>query len=172
MRIYNSDGSESKYLQNDPPDIIPQEDRAVKHVLDSLLPFSTTIGGGPVVINHEPISPAEATSLWTNDENSSISGVGMDALMNDGLVSKLRDGLLFWIDMADKQPCIGTGGMIPWKLHATRKLFHSGLAHKLLNNNGLCDHTAGAYIPYRRDQIKVKSDPGSRVTTFCFAVIL
>ncbi|CAI9300109.1 unnamed protein product [Lactuca saligna] len=31
---------------------------------------------------------------------------------------------------ADKQPCIGMGGMIPWKLHATGKLFHSGLAHK------------------------------------------
>lgn len=37
----------------------------------------------------------------------------------------------FWIDTADKQPCIGTGGMIPWKLHATGKLFHSGLAHKV-----------------------------------------
>ncbi|KAM1475851.1 hypothetical protein ACFXTO_037899 [Malus domestica] len=66
-----------------------------------------------------------------NEENSSISGVGVDALVKDGLVSKLRDGPLFWIDMADKQPCIGTGGMIPWKLHVTRKLFHSGLAHKV-----------------------------------------
>ncbi|KAM1048482.1 hypothetical protein ACFX1X_027920 [Malus domestica] len=161
MRIYNSDKSESKYLQNDPPDIIPQEDRAVKHMLDSLLPISTTTGGGPLVINHEPTSSAEATSL-----------VGVDALVKDGLVSMLRDGPLFWIDMADKQPCIGTGGMIPWKLHVTGKLFHNGLAHKLLNNNGLCDHTVGAYIPYRRDRVKVESDLGSRVATFCFAVIL
>ncbi|TQE08055.1 hypothetical protein C1H46_006329 [Malus baccata] len=67
-----------------------------------------------------------------NEENSSISGVGVDALVKDGLVSKLRDGPLFWIDMADKQPCIGTGGMIPWKLHVTGKLFHSGLAHKAI----------------------------------------
>lgn len=37
----------------------------------------------------------------------------------------------FWIDTADKQPCIGTGGMIPWKLKVTGKLFHSGLAHKV-----------------------------------------
>lgn len=36
----------------------------------------------------------------------------------------------FWIDTADKQPCIGTGGMIAWKLRATGKLFHSGLPHK------------------------------------------
>jgi acetylornithine deacetylase len=39
--------------------------------------------------------------------------------------------LRFWIDTADKQPCVGTGGMIPWKLHVTGKLFHSGLAHKV-----------------------------------------
>ncbi|KAL3497777.1 hypothetical protein ACH5RR_040509 [Cinchona calisaya] len=39
----------------------------------------------------------------------------------------------FWIDTSDNQPCIGTGGMIPWKLHATGKLFHSGLAHKAIN---------------------------------------
>ena len=37
----------------------------------------------------------------------------------------------FWIDTADKQPCVGTGGMIPWKLHVTGKMFHSGLAHKV-----------------------------------------
>lgn len=41
----------------------------------------------------------------------------------------------FWIDTADKQPCIGTGGMIPWKLHVTGKLFHSGLAHKVSSLN-------------------------------------
>nr|KAJ0189446.1 hypothetical protein LSAT_V11C800430230 [Lactuca sativa] len=36
----------------------------------------------------------------------------------------------FWIDTADKQPCIVMGGMIPWKLHVTGKLFHRGLAQK------------------------------------------
>jgi hypothetical protein len=41
----------------------------------------------------------------------------------------------FWIDTADKQPCIGTGGMIPWHLKATGKLFHSGLAHKVFDSN-------------------------------------
>ncbi|KAM1080597.1 hypothetical protein ACFX1X_015488 [Malus domestica] len=43
---------ESKYLQNNPPELIPQEDLAVKHVLDSLLPHSTTTDGGPLVIKH------------------------------------------------------------------------------------------------------------------------
>ncbi|KAF6151314.1 hypothetical protein GIB67_040587 [Kingdonia uniflora] len=42
---------ESKYLQNNPPELIPQENRVVKHLLDVLLPFSTT-QGGPLVVNH------------------------------------------------------------------------------------------------------------------------
>lgn len=40
-------------------------------------------------------------------------------------------GCRFWVDTADKQPCIGTGGMLSWKLHTTGKLFHSGLPHKV-----------------------------------------
>lgn len=43
---------ESKYVQNNPPELIPEEDRIVNHVLDTLLPYSTTTGGGPLVINH------------------------------------------------------------------------------------------------------------------------
>lgn len=43
---------ESRYVQNNPPELIPQEDRVVKHVLDALLPLSTKTGGGPLVINH------------------------------------------------------------------------------------------------------------------------
>lgn len=68
-----------------------------------------------------------------NEENSSVPGVGVDALVKDGLLDHLKSGPLFWIDTADKQPCVGTGGMIPWHLKATGKLFHSGLAHKAIN---------------------------------------
>ncbi|KDO40469.1 hypothetical protein CISIN_1g022579mg [Citrus sinensis] len=68
-----------------------------------------------------------------SEENSAITGVGVDALVKDGLLNKLKGGPLYWIDTADKQPCIGTGGMIPWKLHVTGKLFHSGLPHKAIN---------------------------------------
>ncbi|KAF6134122.1 hypothetical protein GIB67_013519 [Kingdonia uniflora] len=66
-----------------------------------------------------------------NEENSSVLGVGLDALVKDDLLNKLKQGPLFWIDTADKQPCIGTGGMISWKIKAEGKLFHSGLAHKV-----------------------------------------
>ncbi|KAI4303317.1 hypothetical protein MLD38_038963 [Melastoma candidum] len=205
--------SESRHLQNNPPDLIPQEDRVVRHLLDSLLPLSTSTGGGPLLVNHvtyhqnrgnliveypgtvpgkvvsfvgmhmdvvtanpdgwdfDPFSmsidgdklcgrgttdclghvalvaelmrrlgetkPQLKSSVIAvfiaSEENSSIPGVGVDALVKDGLLNKLKGGPLFWIDTADKQPCIGTGGMIPWRLKATGKLFHSGLAHKAIN---------------------------------------
>ncbi|KAF0934668.1 hypothetical protein E2562_026416, partial [Oryza meyeriana var. granulata] len=69
-----------------------------------------------------------------NEENSLITGVGVDGLVKDGLLDKLKNGPLFWIDTADKQPCIGTGGVITWHLKAIGKLFHSGLAHKAINS--------------------------------------
>ncbi|XP_075108124.1 acetylornithine deacetylase-like [Nicotiana tabacum] len=204
---------ESKYVQNNPPELIPEEDRIVNHVLDTLLPYSTTTGGGPLVINHVTYKPKRGNLIveypgtqpgnilsfvgmhmdvvtanpcdWdfdpfslsidgdklrgrgttdclghvalvaelmrrlgetkqqlkstvvavfiASEENSSIPGVGVDALVKGGLLDKLKQGPLFWIDTADKQPCIGTGGSIPWKLHVTGKLFHSGLAHKAIN---------------------------------------
>ncbi|KAK6934991.1 Peptidase M20 [Dillenia turbinata] len=204
---------EAKYVQNNPPELIPEEDRIVKHVLDSLLPFSTTTGGGPLIINHVTYVPKRGNLIieypgnepgkivsfvgchmdvvtanpddWdfdpfslsidgdklcgrgttdclghvalvtelmrklgevkpklkstvvavfiASEENTSIPGVGVDALAKDGLLKKLKDGPLFWIDTADKQPCVGTGGVIPWKLKATGKLFHSGMAQKAIN---------------------------------------
>ncbi|GLJ22250.1 hypothetical protein SUGI_0418440 [Cryptomeria japonica] len=73
-----------------------------------------------------------------NEENSTVLGVGVDALAKQGLLDKLKNGPLFWIDTADKQPCIGTGGVISWKLYAKGKLFHSGLPHKAINAMELC----------------------------------
>lgn len=48
---------ESKYVQNNPPELIPEEDRIVRHVLDALLPYSTITGGGPLIINHVTYKP-------------------------------------------------------------------------------------------------------------------
>ncbi|XP_074317751.1 acetylornithine deacetylase-like [Silene latifolia] len=204
---------ESKYLQNNPPDLIPEEDRVVNHLLDVLSPLSTISGGGPLIINHATYYPKRGNLIVTypgtedgkvvsfvgchmdvvtadpsdwefdpfslsiegdklrgrgttdclghvalvtelmkklaetkpklkstvvavfiaNEENSAITGVGVDALAKDGLLDCLKGGPLFWIDTADKQPCIGTGGVIPWKLQGTGKLFHSGLANKAIN---------------------------------------
>ncbi|KAM0935426.1 putative acetylornithine deacetylase [Dioscorea sansibarensis] len=204
---------EARHVQNNPPDLVPKEDRVARHVLDALLPLSTSTGGGPLIVSHvsyfdgrgniiaeypgsdpdrvlsfvgchmdvvtadpsdwdfDPFSlsvdgdklrgrgttdclghvalvaelmrrlgetrPALKNTVVAvfiaNEENSSVLGVGVDALVKDGLLDKLKKGPLFWIDTADKQPCIGTGGMIAWKLRASGKLFHSGLPHKAIN---------------------------------------
>ncbi|KAH0742352.1 hypothetical protein KY290_035395 [Solanum tuberosum] len=203
---------ESKYVQNNPPDLIPEEDRNVNHVLDILNPYSSN-NGGPLVINHIVYTPnrgnliveypgtdpkkvvsfvgmhldvvtanpdewefdpfslsvdgdklkgrgttdclghvALVTELMkrlaetkiklkstviaifiASEENASIQGIGVDALDKDGWFDNLKEGPLFWIDTADKQPCIGTGGVIPWKLEVFGKGFHSGLPNKAIN---------------------------------------
>lgn len=54
---------EAKYVQNNPPELIPEEDRVVKHVLDALLPYSTTTGGGPLVVNHVTYHPGRGNVI-------------------------------------------------------------------------------------------------------------
>lgn len=54
---------ESKFVQNNPPDLIPEEDRVVKHVMDVLLPFSTTTGGGPLILNHVTYFPGRGNLI-------------------------------------------------------------------------------------------------------------
>lgn len=54
---------ESKFVQNNPPELIPEEDRVVKHVLDVLLPYSTTSGGGPLLINHVTYFPGRGNLI-------------------------------------------------------------------------------------------------------------
>lgn len=68
-----------------------------------------------------------------NEENSSFKGIGIDQLCREGYLDELKKGPLFWIDSADSQPCVGTAGMIQWKLKASGKLFHSGLPHRGIN---------------------------------------
>ena len=69
-----------------------------------------------------------------NEENSSFHGVGVDQLAKEGHLDNLKNGPLFWIDSADSQPCMGTCGMLQWRLEVEGKLFHSGLPHKGINS--------------------------------------
>lgn len=57
-------------------------------------------------------------------------GIGVDELVKQGMLQHLLPGPLYWIDTADSQPCIGTGGIAAWQLTAYGKLFHSGLPNK------------------------------------------
>jgi len=69
-----------------------------------------------------------------NEENSEIPGIGVDELVKQGMLSKLKNGPLYWIDSADKQPCIGTGSAIGWEVTATGKNGHSGLPQNAINS--------------------------------------
>lgn len=76
---------ESKYVQNNPPELIPEEDRVVKHVLDSLLPYSTTTGGGPLVVNHVSYFPCRGNLIveypgTVPDKILSFVGMHMDVV--------------------------------------------------------------------------------------------
>lgn len=72
--------------------------------------------------------------LIASEENSEIEGVGVETLMAAGHLDCLKRGPVLWLDCSDSQPCIGTAGAITWSLHATGKLFHSGLPHLGINS--------------------------------------
>ena len=42
-----------------------------------------------------------------SEENSSIAGVGVEKLLEQGKLDKLKNGPLFWVDSADSHPCMG-----------------------------------------------------------------
>jgi acetylornithine deacetylase len=69
-----------------------------------------------------------------NEEAGAIQGIGIDQLAREGYLEQLKGGPVFWVDAADRQPCVGTAGMVQWKLKTNGKLFHSGLPHKGINS--------------------------------------
>uniref|UniRef100_A0A1S3CQ45 Peptidase M20 dimerisation domain-containing protein n=1 Tax=Cucumis melo TaxID=3656 RepID=A0A1S3CQ45_CUCME len=68
-----------------------------------------------------------------SEENNSIADIGVERLYANGYFDNLKGGPLYWVDTADSQPCIGTGGSIPWTINTTGKLFHSGLPNNAIN---------------------------------------
>lgn len=68
-----------------------------------------------------------------NEEAPVDGGVGVESLMKTGKIDFLKNGPVYWVDSADKNPCIGTAGVQQWKLTAKGRLFHSGIPHKAIN---------------------------------------
>jgi len=68
-----------------------------------------------------------------NEENSEVEDIGIDGLMKEGKIEHLKNGPVYWVDASDKQPCIGTGSVVVWKLKAIGKPGHSGLPHSCIN---------------------------------------
>lgn len=51
-----------------------------------------------------------------------LTGIGVDELVKHGMLDKCKEGPLYWLDTADSQPCIGTGGIAAWQLTAHGEL--------------------------------------------------
>ncbi|KAA0038588.1 acetylornithine deacetylase-like [Cucumis melo var. makuwa] len=202
---------ESEFVQNNPPDLIPQEDRVGKHVLDVLNPYNNVLKikrvsydekdeRGHLIIEYPGTVPGKVVSFvgshmdvvpanpdeWdlfypfslsidgdklqgrgttdclghvalltqlmlklaqtkpklkssvvvifiVSEENNSIPGIGVERLYAEGYFKNLKGGPLYWVDTADSQPCIGTGGSLTWTINTTGKLFHSGMPDKAIN---------------------------------------
>eukprot|EP00042_Codosiga_hollandica_P008854 m.20338 g.20338 ORF g.20338 m.20338 type:complete len:435 (-) comp31927_c0_seq1:151-1455(-) len=203
---------ESQWLQNLPPTLIPQEDKAIAHLLPLLEPYSQP--GGPLKVQHIAFAPGRGNLIieyaskpdltktvsfvgshldvvpadpknWNVDpfkltikgdqlfgrgttdclghvalitdlflqlaetkphlnvkvvavfiaseENADIPNIGVDELLKHGYLKDLINGPVYWIDSADAHPCIGTAGVVQWKLTAKGKLGHSGFPHKSIN---------------------------------------
>ena len=69
--------------------------------------------------------------LFISEESAKIPGVGVDQLLKNGKLERLKDGPVFWVDSADSHPCMGTASAVMWTLKCRGRLFHSGLPHKV-----------------------------------------
>lgn len=45
--------------------------------------------------------------FFVSEENGVIPNVGVDMLLKNGKLDKLKDGPVYWMDSADTDPCIG-----------------------------------------------------------------
>jgi len=71
--------------------------------------------------------------VYIADEEAGSGKVGVEKLMESGKLDQLKHGPVVWLDCADKQPNIGSGGVVAWKLSAVGKMCHSGFPHKGVN---------------------------------------
>lgn len=61
---------------------------------------------------------ASSDNAHTSTDNAQETGIGVDELVKRGYLDKCKQGPLYWLDTADSQPCIGTGGIAAWQLTA------------------------------------------------------
>ncbi|KAF2073909.1 hypothetical protein CYY_004797 [Polysphondylium violaceum] len=238
---------ETKTLQNRPPQLVPVEDNAGRHVLKALEPYTKEKGGvlkvervafaegrGNILIeypgtvenktisfvgSHLDVVPADPTK-WDRDpfklviegdklygrgttdclghvalltdlfiqlatekpalkhsicavfivseENDDIPNIGVDELDRAGKINHLKNGPVYWVDSADMQPTIGTGGAQTWNLTAYGKNMHSAMPNRTVNslelvNEALAEVQARFYkaFPAHPDEKKYNYDISS-----------
>ena len=81
-----------------------------------------------------PVLAIDVYAVLIVDEEAGSSPVGVEELCRRGELRRLKNGPLFWLDCADCQPNIGSGGVVQWQLTATGRLAHSGFPHNGVNS--------------------------------------
>lgn len=78
-----------------------------------------------------------------------MPGIGIDRLLDEGKLEKMKNGPVYWVDTSDRNPCMGTictcilmimiymyicigcATAITWTMKATGVSGHSGLPDKV-----------------------------------------
>ncbi len=105
----------------------------------------------------------------SNEEETSIPGIGLEAVADAGALEPLRDGPLYWVDSADVGPTLGTGGIATWTLEVTGVGGHSGMPHNCVNalelaakvSELLADWFRTAYPPHPSEAVWGYESPSS-----------
>jgi len=71
--------------------------------------------------------------MISNEEESSVPGIGLDYLDEQGHLEALTRGPMIWLDSADFGPTLGTGGIAAWELIAEGVPGHSGMPQNCVN---------------------------------------
>merc|ERR1712137_221399 len=72
--------------------------------------------------------------ICDEEAGGSVEEVGVEGLQKKGYLADLKSGPLIWLDCADKQPNVGSGGVVQWSLTVKGKLGYSGFPHKGINS--------------------------------------
>jgi acetylornithine deacetylase len=60
----------------------------------------------------KPVLERSVVALFIAGEEGGETGVGIDMVVKDGALDECKNGICFWIDSADSQPCTGTAGVL------------------------------------------------------------
>lgn len=71
--------------------------------------------------------------LISNEEATSLPGLGLEYVAEQGRLKDLLGQPVYWLDAANFGPTLGTGGYAQWELKVTGVGGHSGMPHNCVN---------------------------------------
>lgn len=86
-----------------------------------------------LAVQQPKLNVCVAAVFIANEENSTIPGVGIDALAEHGELEFAKNGVLYWIDSADIGPTVGTAGVTTWDMKVLGYSGHSGVPQNAIN---------------------------------------